>query len=54
MSGKGSVLNCGVFHPLDLTRREWEIGLVDFTLCNAIPKIEDGVNHNIAIETISV
>lgn len=54
MSGKGSVITCDVFPPLDLSRGEWEIGVVDFTTYNSIPNVEEGVNNNITIGTTSV
>lgn len=54
MSGKGSSLTCDVFPPLDLSKGEWEIGLIDFTTYNSIPNIEEGVNNEITIGTTSV
>lgn len=54
MSGKGSVITCDVFPPLDLSRGEWEIGVVDFTTYNSIPNVEEGVNNKITIGTTSV
>lgn len=53
MTGKGSVIICEVFPPLDLSRGEWEIGLVDFTSYNSIPRY-DRMNNNIAISTTSI
>lgn len=45
LSGRGSVLTCDVFPALDISRGEWEIGLVGFTTFNSIPNIEEGVNN---------
>lgn len=46
LSGKGSVLKCDIFPPIELNRNEkWELGLIDFTTYNSIPNIEEGVNN---------
>lgn len=62
MRSKESVITCDIFPPLDLSRGEREIGLVDFTTYKVykftlqvyrIPNIE-GVNNNITIGTTSL
>lgn len=45
LSGKGPVLKCDIFPPIELNNNEkWELGLIDFMTYNSIPNIE-GVNN---------
>lgn len=44
LSGTSSTLRCEVFPPFDVSKGDWEIGLVDLTTYNSIPNIERGVN----------
>ena len=44
LSARESVLTCEVFPPLNVSRGEWELGLVDLTTFHSIPNIETGVN----------
>lgn len=52
MSGKGSVITCSVFSPLDLSRGEYS----EFSLYRQYysPNIEEGVNNIFAIGTTSI
>ncbi len=46
LSGKGSVIKCDIFPPIELnTNDKWELGLIDFVTYNSIPNIEEGVNN---------
>lgn len=45
LSGQSSRLSCDIFPSLDLSKGEWEIGLIDLTTYNSIPNIEEGVNN---------
>lgn len=46
LSGKGPVLKCDIFPPIELNNNEkWELGLIDFMTYNSIPNIEEGVNN---------
>jgi hypothetical protein len=44
LSGKGPLISCEVFPPLDVSIGEWEIGLVGLSTYNSIPNIEKGIN----------
>lgn len=44
LSGRGSIINCEVFPPFDVSSGNWEIGLVDLSTYNSIPNIEKDVN----------
>lgn len=44
LSGQGSTISCELFPTLDLSKGDWEVGLVDLTTYNSIPNIEKGVN----------
>lgn len=44
LTGKGSVVACDIYPPLELTDGDYVLGLVDLTTYNSIPNIEKGVN----------
>lgn len=53
VSGRGSVIQCDVFPPLDLPPNgDWEIGLVNLTTYNTIPNVEKDVNDAIHFGSI--
>lgn len=45
LTGKGSLLTCDIYPPIELTNGSYVIGLVDLTTYNSIPNIETGVNN---------
>lgn len=45
LSGKGSVLTCDIFPPIELSDEKWELGLIDFMTYHSIPNIEEGINN---------
>lgn len=52
LSGKGSVLKCDIFPPIELSDNEkWELGLVDFMTYHSIPNIEEGINNVLYYDT---
>lgn len=44
LTGRGSVLNCEVYPPCDISNGTYVLGLVEITTFNSIPNIETGVN----------
>jgi hypothetical protein len=54
VSGKGSVLKCDIFPPVDLDYdSEWEVGLINLCTYNSIPNIEKDVNDKIYFGSIN-
>jgi len=47
LSGKGPIISCEVFPPLDVSDGEWEIGLVGLSTYNSVPNIEKDVNDKL-------
>lgn len=47
LNGNSSTLSCDFFPPIDLTDGQWEIGLIDLSVYNSIPNIEDGINNKL-------
>lgn len=56
LSGKDSVISCDFFPAINLSKEEWEIGLIDLSTYNSIPNVEEGINNKIHIvgETIEL
>lgn len=46
LSGQSSKLSCNIFPSIDLSKGEWEIGLIDLTTYNSIPNVEENVNDS--------
>lgn len=44
LSGRGSYISSEYFPPVDVSKGEWEIGLVDLMTFHSIPNIEKGIN----------
>lgn len=44
LTGRSSVLSHELAFPIDVSRGDWELGLIDLTTYNSIPNIETDVN----------
>lgn len=50
LNGRGSVISCEVFPPLDLdSDSEYVVGLIDLATYNSVPNIEKGINDTFYI-----
>lgn len=47
LSGRGSVLNCEVYPPYDISSGTYVLGLVEITTFNSIPNIETNINDKL-------
>lgn len=44
LSGRGSYISSEYFPPVDVSKGEWEIGLVDLMTFHSIPNVEMNIN----------
>lgn len=51
LSGRGSYIYTDYFPPIDVSKGEWEIGLVDLMTFHSIPNIEKGKNNKLYFGT---
>lgn len=51
VSGTGSLIRTTVFPPIELTRGQWELALINLSTYNSVPNVEEGVNNTLAIIT---